>query len=171
LLDLSLSRSHLTQGLIPALNYGWADQLETAWRDLQLLIPAGESFVLVDGNQWDPEVTNDGRRPIPFTERDGQYWGPPPDDETAIQEVERQRNGGAGFIVFGWPAFWWLDYFGGLRDHLAARYNRVARNSRIVVYDLKSSKTTESGFGRSIEPEKTSTSRDFLRPARKATID
>jgi glycosyltransferase involved in cell wall biosynthesis len=140
LLDLGLRRSLETQHLIPALNYSWSEQLETARRDLQLLLPAGESFILVDEDQWRSEVIAEGRRPLPFLERGGQYWGPPPDDATAILEVERMRTEGANFMVFGWPAFWWLDCYGGLRDHLSSNYHRVARNSRMVVFDLRSPK-------------------------------
>jgi hypothetical protein len=140
LLDLNLRRSYETHQLLPALNYGWQDQLDTARRDIRLLIPAGESFILVDGNEWGSEIAADGRRSIPFLERDGQYWGQPPDDATAILEVERLRKAGAKFIVFGWPAFWWLDYYGGLRDHLSSNYDRVARNSRMIVFDLRSRK-------------------------------
>jgi GT2 family glycosyltransferase len=137
LLDLSLRRSYETQQLVPALNYRWHEQLETAQRDLQLLLPAGESFILVDEDQWGSDVITEGRRPLPFLERDGQYWGPPPDDAAAILEVERMRKEGANFMVFGWPALWWLDYYGGLRDHLTSNYERVAWNSRMVVFDLR----------------------------------
>ena len=77
-----------------------------------------------------------GRRYLPFTEREGQYWGPPPDDETAIRELERLRDGGASHLVFAWPAFWWLEHYAGLHGHLCSRYRRVLGNSRVIVFDL-----------------------------------
>ena len=50
-----------------------------------------------------------GRHAIPFLEHDGEYWGPPPDDEAAIAELERLRTEkGVAFIVFPWTASWWL---------------------------------------------------------------
>ncbi len=56
------------------------------------------------------EWTSAGRRVRLFLERDGHYWGTPPDDETAIGELERVRRSGIRFVIFAWPAFWWLDH-------------------------------------------------------------
>jgi hypothetical protein len=81
---------------------------------------------------------------VPFLERDGVYWGPPAGDLEAIAELERLRQAGADFVAIAWPAFWWLDHYAGLREHLAARYACVARTDRVVVFDLG----TGSGRGR-----------------------
>jgi hypothetical protein len=64
------------------------------------------------------------------------YWGPPPDDETAIQEVERLRRKGAAFMIFGWPAFWWIDHYGGLRDYLYSTARCVVNNSRLLAFEM-----------------------------------
>ena len=81
--------------------------------ELVAMIPKECSFVLVDDDGLEGEVTK-GLRVIGFIERDGVYWGPPPDDETAIREFERLRRAGARFMVFAWTAFWWLDVYTGL---------------------------------------------------------
>ena len=65
--------------------------------------------------------------------------GAPPDDETGIRELQRLRRAGAAFVAFGWPAFWWLDYYTGLRDHLRANHRCVLENDRVVVFDLRPS--------------------------------
>jgi hypothetical protein len=44
---------------------------------------------------------------------------------------------GAGFIVFAWPAFWWLDHYAGLHRHLRAHFRCVLENDRLVVFDLR----------------------------------
>jgi glycosyltransferase involved in cell wall biosynthesis len=75
---------------------------------------------------------------VPFLERDGQYWGPPPDDRSGIAELERLRRAGAGFLVLAWPAFWWLDHDPAFRQHLAGRYRCVLQNERIVTFALGS---------------------------------
>ena len=106
--------------------------------ELIALIPAGQSFLLVDEDQIRTELQIRGRRALPFLERDEQYWGPPPDDDTAIRETERMRKLGATFMVFAWPAFWWLDYYQGLGKHLVSRFRCVLRNERLVVFDLRS---------------------------------
>src|SRR5712692_5862686 len=114
----------------------WLKRLYVTSQELDALIPAGDSFILVDQNQFWFELLA-CRRSIPFLERDGQYWGSPPDDDTAIRELERQRQSGATFIVFGWPAFWWLDYYHELNRHLRSSFRCVLDNERAVVFDLR----------------------------------
>ncbi len=102
----------------------------------ELILP-GDAFILVDQAQLGIVVPV-GRRAIPFLERDGQYWGPPPDDDTAIRELERLRQSGASFIVFTLSARWWLHYYIGLRDHLRTKFRCLLENDRLVVFDLRS---------------------------------
>jgi SAM-dependent methyltransferase len=115
----------------------WMQGLYSMSRDIAALIPPEEAFVLVDQGKFGGTITA-GRRAIPFLERDGRYWGSPPDDETAIRELDRLRRSGAGFMVFAWPAFWWLDHYTGLREHLRSHFRCVMENERLVVFDLRS---------------------------------
>jgi SAM-dependent methyltransferase len=117
----------------------WSERVGAALTDLRICIPARASFVLVDDAQWESGQPLGGRRAIPFLEREGQYWGPPPDDETAIRELERLRTEGASHIVFAWPAFWWLDYYRGFRQYLEVTYPRVLVNDRLVAFALRAS--------------------------------
>lgn len=112
-------------------------RLRLASQELSALIPKGETFILVDEDQWGMGLVVDGRHRLPFLERDGQYWGPPPDDETAIGELERLRRSGASFIVFVWPAFWWLEYYWGFHRHLRGTFRCVLENERLAVFDLR----------------------------------
>jgi hypothetical protein len=104
--------------------------------ELAPLIPQGETLILVDQAKLETNAIA-GRHALPFLERAGEYWGPPPDDETAIREFERLRGSGANFIVFAWPAFWWLDYYQGFNRHLRQHHRNVLENDRIVVFDLR----------------------------------
>ena len=115
----------------------WWHQIERATNDIIRLIQPGESFILVDEEHWGVGVDLAGRRRIPFLERDGAYIGEPDDDATAIQEVERLREAGASFMVFGWPYLWWLDHYAALRDHLHATFPCVVENDALVVFDLR----------------------------------
>jgi hypothetical protein len=107
-------------------------------QEVTALVGPNDTFILVDENEWGAEETIWDRRPLPFLERDGKYWGNPPDDPTAVRELERLRSAGASFIVFGWPAFWWLDYYVGLDNHLRSNYRCVLRNALVIVFDLRS---------------------------------
>jgi hypothetical protein len=115
----------------------WLPRLRQTAEEIAALIPAGASFILVDEEQWRVGGAVTGRRAIPFIERAGQYWGPPADDEAAVGELERLRQAGANFIVFGWPAFWWLDYYAGFNRHLRQHFRPVLENDRAIVFDLR----------------------------------
>jgi hypothetical protein len=111
-------------------------RLDLVAEDIAALVPSEEAFILVDQAEFGSKVSA-GRQAIPFLERDGLYWGSPPDDRTAISELERLRRSGASFIVFGWPAFWWLDHYAGLRRYLHSNFPCVLENDRLVVFDLR----------------------------------
>jgi hypothetical protein len=115
----------------------WMRKLLLITYDLALLIPGKDKFVLVDQESFRTELPF-GSRAIPFPERDGQYWGLPADDAAAINELERLRHLGATFIVLGWPAFWWLDYYCGFHRHLQLRFRCLIDNDRLVLFDLRS---------------------------------
>jgi hypothetical protein len=110
-----------------------------AAQEVAALIPPGYTIILVDEEEFGDRVGT-GQRRIPFLERGGQYWGAPPDDHTAIREFERLRHAGADFLIFAWPAFWWLEYYSEFSGYLRARFPCSLENERLVVFDLRKSK-------------------------------
>jgi hypothetical protein len=110
-------------------------RLHLAAAGLTQLIPRAVPFILVDEEQLRGELPH--HRAIPFRERRGQYWGPPPDDATAIRELRRLRRAGARFLAFVWPAFWWLEHYAAFHRHLRSRFRCVAENDWLVVFDLQ----------------------------------
>ena len=114
----------------------WREGVHRATQELATLIPPGEVFILIDEGQFENEISTGGRS-IPFLEREGSYWGPPPDDITAIRELERLRRSGANFIVFGWPSFWWLDYYSEFNSYLRSKFSCMLHNDRLIVFDLR----------------------------------
>jgi hypothetical protein len=118
------------------MNPKWVRQLHLAAQDIAALVPPEDAVIVVDEQQF-PGALGLGRRVIPFLERDGAYWGRPRDDSHAIAELERVRESGARFIVFIWPAFWWLEYYAGLDRYLRARFSCVLQNERVVAFDLR----------------------------------
>lgn len=103
--------------------------------ELALVVAPGEPFVFVDAEAFRTVIAA-GSRAIPFMERDGVYWGLPPDDDAAIAEVDRQRAGGARLIVFAWTTFWCLDYYPRLHDYLRERFPCVRSNPQLIAFDL-----------------------------------
>ena len=115
----------------------WSHRVQRASRDIVSVVPFGGSFILVDEDEWKTDPLLSGRKRIPFLERDGQYWGSPRDDVSAIAELERLQEAGAQFIVFAWSTFWWFDYYVGLRQYLRTRFPCVLENDSIVMFDLR----------------------------------
>jgi trans-aconitate 2-methyltransferase len=107
-----------------------------AKRKIELAIAEGDAFILVDEEQWGISGTLGSRRVVPFLEKDGQYWGRPDDDATAISELERLRHEGAKYIVFAHPAFWWLDSYSGFAARLRSQYECVTANDVILIFRL-----------------------------------
>lgn len=110
-------------------------RIQLTAKDLVNLIPKDDKFILVDQEQLRPLMALDNQA-IPFLERGGQYWGSPPDDDTAIRELTRLHQAGAKFLVFTWPAFWWLEYYTEFHCKLRSQYRCVLKNERLVVFDL-----------------------------------
>jgi hypothetical protein len=123
----------------------WSESVRMAIGEIIGVIPAGSLLILVDEDQWGVQGMLPERRCVPFLERDGLYWGPPPDDATAVAELERLRRSGATFVVFAWSAFWWLEYYSGLHAHLRATSRCVLQNDRVVVFDLRESAAPDQG--------------------------
>jgi SAM-dependent methyltransferase len=119
----------------PAEAAAWLPQLQLAQQEILNLIPAGSTVILVDDDQWGDPKGLSGLRVVPFLERDGRYWGPPADDETAIGELQRLQQDGAAYIAFAWSSFWWLEHYSGFRKHLL-QYPCLLENERLIVFRL-----------------------------------
>ena len=136
LLALNARQSEYMHLLVPRMHLGWAERVQQATQEIVQLIPPGKKFILVDEGQWGIDGVAD-RHVIPFLECDGQYWGNPPDDATALSELERLRGLGASFIVFAWPAFWWLEYYCMLNGYLRSQCSCLLKNSRLLIFNLQ----------------------------------
>ena len=114
----------------------WLHRFVEARQELDAAVPRDAAVLLVDSQGVGGEVA-DGRRTLPFLERDGQYWGAPEDGNLAVRELERMRSEGADFIAFAWPAMWWLDQYPELERHLGERFPRILDSERLVAFDLR----------------------------------
>jgi pyruvyltransferase len=115
----------------------WSTKRLLAAREVAEVVPPGQCLIMVDEDQLSIDALLADRRRIPFTEREGCYAGPPPDDDGAIAELERLRGQGAAFVAFAWMAFWWLDYYQRFARHLSVNYSLVHAGDRVVIYDLR----------------------------------
>jgi glycosyltransferase involved in cell wall biosynthesis len=114
----------------------WYDRLDRAMRAIETHIPPGASLALADQDEWGTAEVFGGCRRLPVPERQGVYWGCPPDDAFAIREIQRLRRAGAGWLVIGWPAFWWLDHYARFARHLRLTYRLVLEDPQLIIFDL-----------------------------------
>lgn len=114
----------------------WLRKTKRSVKDLESIVPGGGILILADDANLDVKAFGSWRT-IPFPEQGGKYWGPPPDDSTAIHELERLRQSGAKFIVFAWPTFWWFAYYSEFYEYLKSQFSCVLQNDRLVVFDLR----------------------------------
>ncbi len=116
----------------------WFHQWNEALKELRETVPRGSTLILVDEQHWSPGPWWEERRVLSFLERDGSYWGLPPDDDTAILELQDMVKKGARYLVFIGSTFWWLDYYKGLAVWLAENARVVLDSPRLRVFDLGS---------------------------------
>jgi FkbM family methyltransferase len=104
-------------------------------RDMASVIPSGESYILAGwGGQFLPE-----RRALDFGTHDG-VFSEPADDAAAVTELRQLHESGARFVVFPWPAFWWLEYYIGMRQYLLKAAARLCDNQRLIVFRFEDSR-------------------------------
>ena len=136
LLALNRDRSALLRRLVPSLDFAWAERRAIGAQEIRCTVAPGELFALVDEELWGPDEFPD-RRAHRFIERDGEYYGAPPDDGVAIEELGRSRQTGTAWMVFGWPSFWWFDSYPEFARYLRSSFRVVLENDRILAFDLR----------------------------------
>jgi hypothetical protein len=101
---------------------------------IRKLLPPNVPFILVDEEQLRSSLRM--ANALPFLEKEGNYWGAPEKDATAIAELERMRQNGAQFVVFISSTFWWLEHYKVFQQHLQSRYLCVQKDENIIAFDL-----------------------------------
>src|SRR5262249_10214189 len=61
----------------------------------------------------------------------------PAQSAEAVAHLEALREKGANFLLIPKPAFWWLSYYGGFREHLERCFRLAVKDEETcLVYDL-----------------------------------
>lgn len=120
-------------------NFLWPKRLLKAKENIENLVPAGESYVLVNGDEWGNGEPVKLRTAIPFPEQGGNYSGLPLDDESAIMELEKLRKKGASFLFFWWTSYWWFDHYKKFINYVENNYAHLSGTDCLISYDLRGS--------------------------------
>lgn len=114
----------------------WLDRFDRFLEKVRTMMQPNQKFLLVDDNQFCGTELYSELLATPFLERDGTYWGPPPDSSVAIDELEKHRARGVSAIIFGWPAFWWFDHYQEFAKSLRSGYQCIAEDELLRAFDL-----------------------------------
>src|SRR5262249_17354647 len=100
-------------------------------------LPPGATVLVVSRGD-DALLDLDGPRGQHFPQNDqGVYAGHhPTDSEAAVSHLEALRGKGAEYLLFPQTAFWWLDHYAGLRDHLDRYHDRVLADQDCIIARL-----------------------------------
>jgi GT2 family glycosyltransferase len=102
-------------------------------------LPPGETVLVI--SKGDEELLHlEGREGWHFP-RDAEGHYPsiyPADSAEAITQLEHGRANGAGYLLIPKPAFWWLDFYAGFKDHLERNYTvAVHDEDTCVIFDVR----------------------------------
>jgi hypothetical protein len=61
----------------------------------------------------------------------------PANSEAAVAHLEQCRANGAEFLLLPATAFWWLDHYSGLLQHLMGRGRVLHHDGHCVIFDLR----------------------------------
>lgn len=114
----------------------WICPLENLAHIIQRHVPPGETFIIIDDNEFDMDATG-GRPAVPLMERGGVYWGSPEDDAEALAALEAHEARGIRFMVLAPPSRWWLDEYPRFFQRLAARSAVLFDDGQLTIYGLR----------------------------------
>jgi hypothetical protein len=118
------------------LEKNWSKKVVAVRAGVAVVVAPGHSFILVGKESLGIEKVGN-RVAMPFLEHNGQHWGNPSDDATAISEIARMRDAGADFIFFPQDEFWWLDHYVGFDDYLRSKFPAVIDTAEVIGFDLR----------------------------------
>jgi GT2 family glycosyltransferase len=111
---------------------------ERVRRTISTSLPEGAGVIVV--SRGDEELVRlERRRGLHFPQdADGVYAGHyPADSGEAIAQLEELRRRGGAYFVVPRTGSWWLDFYGGLREHLETRYTRLVDDDACLVFSLE----------------------------------
>lgn len=114
------------------------NEVEKLWQvvyEIASVIPAEEAFILADEEQIRYELGK-ASPAIAFMNKEGKYCGPPLNDDEAITAVKQLCTTSCNYVVFAWPAFWWLEYYIEFARYLRLNFNCILSNDRLIVFHL-----------------------------------
>ena len=110
-----------------------AGPLRNAGLELNRITPSNALIAVADNG--DPTVLYyAARKGWHFLEKEGIYYGDPPDGPQAVTNLEQLRAMGANYVAFTSNTAWWLDLYPELSRYVDANSALVAKTSQFTIY-------------------------------------
>lgn len=134
---MSARESSSASGSTPLLPDEYDSLIDKLRESANAIIPRNATVLVV--SRGDDELLRIGpRRALHFPQDEfGRYAGYHPEDsDAAIATLEDMRARGAEYLLLPSTAFWWLDYYEGLRDHLERNYPALISADDCMIFEL-----------------------------------
>ena len=134
---MSASETGSASKSTPLLPDEYEGLIERVRETANAMIPRNATVLVV--SRGDEELLRIGpRRALHFPQDEfGRYAGyHPPDSDAAIEVLESMRARGGEYLLLPSTAFWWLEYYEGLRDHLERNYPPIVSADDCIVFEL-----------------------------------
>lgn len=113
----------------------WERALRRMARTVRRVVPRKAAVAVVD--KWDPTLLHlSRRRGWHFPDRRELPDGYPATSAAAVRHLETLRRRGAEFLVLPRSAFWWLEHYPGLTDHLRRHGSLAWADPDCAIYRL-----------------------------------
>jgi glycosyltransferase involved in cell wall biosynthesis len=124
----------------PDSEYAWLQDAVGVHDEIESRLPSGACVVLLDDDVLGPDLLPHSRV-LSIWDGNGVNGQSPQDAQHVVAEVARLREQGAQFLLIAFPAFWWFDSYPGLREALTGQYPCIEESSRLVAFDLQTTKS------------------------------
>ncbi len=115
-------------------------------QELKGLIPEGGKILLVDELHLPCESWTAAGAIVRFDSG----WGGPFPEASVLSQLERFHRSGVQFVVFAWPALWWLRHYAALGKRLHAISQDLKVGDGYALFDLRA-KPEAAGVAQSTE--------------------
>lgn len=101
------------------------------------LVPEGATVLIVDRGDEDlMRIEGRRMRHLPRNPDGSPAWHDPADSADLLEQIARERELGAGYLVIPSASLWWLDQYPGLAEHLERDSRALARNGDAALFEL-----------------------------------
>ena len=112
----------------------WVEWRRQVIELLSATVSPDANLVVSDNRELGVEEELAPRNVTPFTEHHGEFWGPPANDQTAVEELRKYIGRPNTDFAVAWPAFWQFDQFPNWSDMLRKHFRLLVDHKVVKIY-------------------------------------